>query len=889
MKKFIKIFAIVFVVLLAALMALPFIFKDKIVTAIKVAANENFNAKVSFDNDISLSLIKGFPNLSVGIDQLCIANIAPFEGDTLAYLKNFSATIDLMSVIKGEQIKIKKVILDEARLHVIVLKDGKANYDIAKSSVDSTSGAGEESKFNIALTKYELHNSNLIYDDQNLVFFMNLAGLNHQGEGDFTQDLFVLKTTTNVKETNLSYGGIKYLHKVNTDIKADLDIDMKKFKFTFKENEVRLNELYMGLDGWLAMPAENIDMDLKFNARKTDFKNILSLVPAVYAKDFAAVKTSGKLALNGVVKGTYNDKKIPAFTLNLLVENGMFKYPDLPVAVNNVKVKLKVSNPDGIDDHTIVDLSEFHVELGQEPFDATLLLKTPVSDPYLKTAINGRVNLNNVVKLIPLDDGMKLGGEVIADFAADGHIKTIEKGAYDKFNARGIISASRIKYSSKDLTQSFLLNAATLTFNPRNVSLTGFDSKIGKTDMRADGTIENIFGYLLRNETIKGVFNFNSNLVDANEFLTDKSAKPGVADTMPLQAFSVPANIDFTLQSRIGKLLYDNLDIDNVRGVVKVINQQLFLNDLGMNIFNGSVAMSGMYDSKNSKNPVLDMSFGLNNVDIKKMFNSFETVQKMAPVAKNAQGNISADFKIKTVLNNDLTPVVNTMSAAGQLNIPQAIIKDYQPMIKVAEILKMPQYREVKVNNVNVRFEVKNGRIYVSPFDVKSGNINMNINGSSGFDQSIDYKIVSKFPRSEMGSAANEVLGNITSKLGSKGINLAMSDVINLDILMGGTVPSPVITTSFKKLAKEAEGTVKDELTKKSEEEIAKAKAQADRLKQEAITNASKVKADAEAKIKAEAERLRYEAEQKKKEAEAAAKKKAEEEMKKRLKGKLKL
>lgn len=451
MKKFIKIFAIVLVVLLASLMAFPFLFKDKIVNAIKVAANENLNAKVSFNNDISLSLIKGFPNLSLGIEELCIANLTPFAGDTLAYFKNFSATVDLMSVIRGEQIKIKKIFLDEARLHVIVLKDGKANYDIAKPSADTVQTTGEEGKFNIALTKYELRNSDVIYDDRSLDFFMNLTGLNHQGEGDFTQDLFVLKTTTDVKETNLVYGGIKYLHKVNAGIKADLDMDMKKFKFTFKENEARLNELYLGLDGWLAMPADDIDMDLKFNAKKTDFKNILSLVPAVYANDFDDVKTSGKLALDGMVKGTYNDKKIPAFTFNLLVENGMFKYPDLPVAVNNMKVKLKVTNPDGIDDHTVVDLSEFHMELGQEPFDATLLMKTPVSDPYIKTAMHGKVNLDNVVKLIPLEEGMKLGGQVMADFAADGHIKSIEKGAYDKFNASGKISASRINYSSKDL------------------------------------------------------------------------------------------------------------------------------------------------------------------------------------------------------------------------------------------------------------------------------------------------------------------------------------------------------------------------------------------------------------------------------------------------------
>ncbi|MBP7261075.1 MAG: membrane assembly protein AsmA [Bacteroidia bacterium] len=887
MKKILKITGISLAGLLLVLMLVPFLFKDKIVQTIKTEANNNLNAKVNFDNDIDLSLIRNFPNLSIRINKLVVANNAPFEGDTLLAMEEFSATVDVMSVISGEQIKIKRLLLHRPDIHVIVTKEGKANYDIAKAS----SGAEEKtdtaaSAFNIALKEYAIREANLIYDDQSMGLYTAIKNLTHEGKGDFTQDLFELRTTTSAEAFNLVFGGVKYFHQVKAEVKADLDMDMPNFKFTFKENEIKLNELILGFNGWLAMPKEDIDIDITFKAAKTDFRNILSMVPAVYAKDFDKVKTEGKLALDGMVKGKYNEKSMPAFAINLLVENGMFRYPDLPAGVNNVQVKLNINNPDGVMDHTVVDLSKFHLELDKEPFDATLLVKYPESDPYLKTALKGRVDLNNVVKFIPLEEGMKLSGIINANFAADGRMSAIEKGLYEQFNASGVISANKFVFASKDLPDAFELLTATLTFNPRNVSLTAFDSKIGKTDIKANGSIDNLFGYVLKDETIKGTFNLNSTLIDANQFLAEETtpAQPET-DTVPLTAFDIPGNIDFTLNTTINKLLYDNLELNNVKGTCKVVDKKLLMQNLFMNLFNGSVAMNGSYSSVNIKKPAIDMDMDVRNMDIQKMVNAFESVKTMAPVAASTQGNFSSKFSMKAILNHDMSPVMNSINAAGMLDIPKAEVNDYKPLVKVADVLKMPQYKKLGVTNVKLNFVVKDGRVSVQPFNVKAGNINMNVLGSSGFDQTIDYKIAAKFPKSELGGAANEVIGNLTSKVNKQGVNLAVKEVIDIDILMGGTVINPTIKTSMKDLANTAKDALKEEALKKKEELENKAKAEAEKAKQQVIAEADKAKLEAEAKAKAEADKLKREAERKKKEAEEAAKKKAQEEAKKKLKG----
>lgn len=241
------------VLLLAAAFILPIVYKGKIETMVKEEINKSINAKVDFTT-YDLTIFKSFPNLSIELNGLSVVNQAPFAGDTLAGMKQLSLAIDIMSVIGGGQIDIKSVKLNEPRIHLIVLKNGKANWDIAKPDTTASEGSGEPSKFKVALRSYSISNGMISYEDASMDFNMLLNDFNHTGKGDFTQDLFVLSTQTNIAQTDLWFGGVKYLHRAKTALKVDLDMDMPNMKFTFKENEIALNELVLGVDGWLAMP-----------------------------------------------------------------------------------------------------------------------------------------------------------------------------------------------------------------------------------------------------------------------------------------------------------------------------------------------------------------------------------------------------------------------------------------------------------------------------------------------------------------------------------------------------------------------------------------------------------------------------------------------------------
>lgn len=886
MKKFLKWFSIVILVLIIFLIAAPFLFKDKIIARIKEETNKNLNAKVDF-RDLSLSLIRNFPNVSAGLEDLSVINVKPFEGDTLICAKNFRLVLDLMSVISGDQMIIRSVDIESPVMKFLVNKDGVANWDIAKKD-ESKPEPQTASSFKASLKHYGLSNGLVIYNDKTMPFLLRLEGVEHNGSGDFAQDLFTLSTKTGVKKADMEYGGVRYIAKAVADITADLEMDMKNMKFTFKDNKIALNDLDLGVNGWVAMPDTNIDMDLKFSAAKTDFKNFISMVPAVYSENFKDVRSSGKMGLTGFIKGRYNAGSMPGFGVNLDIDNGMFQYPSLPSSLKNVFVNLKINNLDGVPDHTFINLSRFHMEMNGDPFDARLVLKTPVSDPDIDAFMKGKIDLSGISKLVPLEKGTNLNGIITADLTAKGRMSSIEQKRYEQFNASGNFGIANMNYSSAEMKTPVNIQTMALSFNPQRVALSSFIAKMGKSDFNANGTIDNLLAYMLKNELLRGAFNVNSSKIDLNEFMGGETASSTSKDTTALAVLDIPQNIDFQLNAAVGQLFYQNLTINNLKGKIQVKDKAIRMQDVAMQMMDGFITMNGGYNSADLKNPAFDFALRIKDFDIQRTASSFESVSKLAPITKNCNGKFSADMTVNGSLDQTMSPVMNSLNGGGKLMTSTITVNNFPVFVKIADVLKMSQWKNMTVPPVNPSFKFTNGRVYVDPFDMNVNGIKSTVAGSNGFDQTIDYTIASQIPRAAFGGAANNVLNSMVSSANAKGANFSVGDVVPVNIKVGGTVNDPKIGTDLNtagaKVMDDLKAKAREEFDKQKAEAEARARAEADKLKNEA-----QAKLDAEkAKATAEAERIKKEAEARAKAVADSLKKAAENQAKKGLKNLLK-
>ncbi len=866
-------------VLILLIMIAPFLFKDKIVAIVKEEANKNLNAKVDF-GDFDLTLFTTFPDFRFKIQNVSVINVEPFKGDTLAYIKELSFDLNLMSVISGSQYKVNSLIINEPKINGIVMHDGKANWDITKPSTDTTTTqptSDEPTKFALKLKALEIAHANIKYDDMQGNMLAIIKDMNYTMSGDFTQDVFTMKNLLEIAELTYKMDGIGYLTKAKTRFKADLDMDMPKMKFTFKENEFGLNDLLLAFDGFVEMPKEDITMDLKFGTKQTEFKSILSLIPSVYSKDFANVKTAGKLKLDGFAKGTLHSEKdstkntYPSFDLKLLIADAMFKYPSLPKSVNNINIDVHVANEKNYLDATTIDVNKFHIEMAGNPVDFWAHVKTPISDPAVDANVKGTINLSSVKEFIPLEKGDEMSGIIKADISAAGRMSSLDKKEYDKFKMGGSLEIDKMNYKTTSLPYDVLLNTMKMNFTNQYVELAAFDALMGKSDVKANGKIENFMQYVFKDSLIKGAFNVQSNLMDLNQLMasdastTTTQATTTTADTAAMSVIEVPGNIDFTLNAQLNKVLYDNLTIDNMLGNIVIRNKKVDMTNLKLGLLGGNVLMNGYYETTNPKKPSVDLTFKVDNFDIQKTFNAFNTVQKLAPIGQYAKGMFTATLEnFRAELDHTMSPILSTLKGNGVFKTNSVSVGGFPAFVKLGEALKIEQLKNMTIQNVVADYEFKDGRVALrNPVKVKIDKISADITGSTGFDQTIDYNWKMDVPTEIFGSQANTVaaglLGQANAALGS---NVALPKNIKVNVGFGGTVTNPTIKTGTKAgedgptLKDQVISNVKDKANEEAQKILADAQAQVAKMKADAQAAADKLKAEAYAEADRQVEQV---------------------------------
>ncbi|MHA6248583.1 AsmA-like C-terminal region-containing protein [Pontibacter sp. CAU 1760] len=421
MKKVAIGFSIFLALLLLLAALVPVLFKDKIKQALDKEIAQSIHAEVLYEtDDVSLSIFRDFPNLTLGVDNLSVIGKDSFATDTLARIPAFRMELNLMSVISGDELKVNAITLDEPVIRLIVLKSGKANWDIfIPDSTLTDTEADSASDFNMAIKGWKVNSGTLFYDDLSIPFGFAAYNVNHSGSGDFEKNVFDMVSETTADRFTMTYDGTNYLE--NAKLKADVTMamDLDKSLYTFKDNDIRINEFPFKFDGSILMPEEAIDMDLAFTATETDFRNVLSVVPGMYSEQFGDIKTSGKLSFEGYVKGRMLDTLMPGYGVDLKVMEGMFKYPDLPEAARNINVDMSVKSRDGQLANTDLAIRKFRLDLGKNPIDARLVVNGLDSVMRLDGNVKANVNLAEITKVFPVEN-MTLRGLLKVDADAKG-------------------------------------------------------------------------------------------------------------------------------------------------------------------------------------------------------------------------------------------------------------------------------------------------------------------------------------------------------------------------------------------------------------------------------------------------------------------------------------
>lgn len=795
----------------------PYFFKGDILQIIEKQSAKYINAKLKI-GDMNLSMFKSFPNLNVALKEVMITGQDEFAGDTVVYIPLFEASVNLKSLIAGDELIVNQLLLKNCRIAPTVNSEGKANWDILLSSDSQTSATTEtppdepkgKAERGLRLNDIAIENLFITYNDFQHSTYASIADIDLKLNGNFSETNTLIDIFLALQNISYRHQNSVWINKTDLKWQAVIGANLKEMTFDIQKNDLALNDLKLDLTGNIGIGEDKYKLDLQLNAPDTKFASLLAMVPKTLQHYIEGLETSGDFKLNVTAKGEYYADHLPALQANLLVNNASVKYPELPEAIRQINIDLNVSNPGGPVDSTQLNLKKLSFDIAGNPFSMYLNISNP-NDPVLAGGAVGVINFSNLKKALPLKD-ITLQGIVTTDMTFNGKYQYIEKEQYEKFIAKGNIILKDLLLVNAEFPEGISIPQGSVTITPAQLNLKQLQAKVFSSDFTLQGNISNYLPYVFKNETLKGNFSLHSNRINLNEFIiaqakaarqtkSDTTARAS-ADSIALTdkptaregALEIPKNIDVQFTSNISTILFDNLTIRNVKGQISLDNAVATLKNLSMDMLEGKMVMNGQYNTANPKIPTVDFKLNISDFDIHAAYEAFTFLRKSIPVAMNCSGQVSSAMNFSSTLDKEMSPVMTTANGGGYLESKGILINDNPAMNQLASVMKNDELSRLSISKLKIDFKLENGNIIVEPFKTSFAGNPVTIYGNQTVDGQLDYTLSMNIDRKFFGKDIDNLLKSIPGSDNIKNLDI--------DAKVEGTLSKPVIKPDLSKAIK---------------------------------------------------------------------------------------
>ncbi len=814
MKKAILIAGLALVVLLAALVAVPFIFRDALLEKTKSTISRNLLVKVDFEG-FRLSLLSNFPKASISLKNVRITGKGPFSNDTLLSVRSAYTKFGIFDLFSPGNITIQELILERPAINLLVNSKEQANWDILPETEKAGTIKEKESggePFGLQLDKISIQNGRVTYTDETMPLNLVFNDLNLLVKGKMYGSKTRLTVEGSSGETGLTYDSVAYLSKTVLELKSNLDIVPDTWDFAFSKGELLVNKLPLKLEGSFSMPGDSIQFDLSFGSDISRLDAFLQFIPEEYQSYLKDVKAAGNVTFTGNFKGFYYEETYPSLNLTFTVSEGNLRYSGLPEEIRNIAARIALAKPQGSFNLTKLIISDAHAEIRNNPVDFSLILENLLNDICFNGKFTGKMNFDQIRDAIPMES-MMLSGLVDVNIGVIGSMSAIKDRRYDLLKTDGIVALNDFSFQTADLTMPVLINSGRMDFSPEKVNLQQLDMKIGDSELSVSGFFSDYYPYLFSDGTLKGNVVLHSGYLNLNELMAIqkvkeetkdsgqakrvKKGKDSVATDTALQAptaFTVPERINIVFNTDINRAYFDRIAISNIRGQVTAGNRKLDLSGLTMKLLNGELNMTGFYEKPSERTPRMDMSLDLIRIDIPAAFQSLKLVRTYLPVSAQSKGQFSTTLKMSGGMDDQLNFDFKTLNGTGLFSTNNVRILNSPLFTKLKTVLKEEIIRDVRIDDFTTSFTIENGDLLLRPFTTKISGQEATLTGRLSHDNLIDMNIRFMIRRDALSENISNTIGIIP---GQKNL-----EIIPVAVNVKGIVKDPDVKIDLSEARK---------------------------------------------------------------------------------------
>lgn len=824
--------------LIAGLVLVPVLFEDRIVELVRSELNERVDADVDFE-DVDLSLLSTFPNLTIEISKLTITGKGAFEGTQLLSVESIGAGIGLFTLITEDDIEIESIEIDQPNVHVVINEEGAANYDIMADAPQPEEPA-EELAFEIK--RYRIDGGAILYEAPGARITAN--GLSHRGRLRVAGPAQELSSKTSVDALTAVLGDVRYLHEAGAALDLDATLQSEEERLALDHVRLAINQLALAGSGFIEWGGEGTTLDVQVASEEgLSVKALVSAIPNAHAADFEGMKASGTFSMKAQAKGQLGpeDDDIPSFSLTARVREGSVKYPDLPLAISDIELDAKVDHPGGNLDRVTVDVPKYALAAGKSHARGSLRASRLLSQAHVDLVLDGRFDLADIANAYPMPDVDTLAGLV------EAHVDLSAKGERIA-KLTGRIEASDVRYQASG-SQEIQVPAARLTLSPENTKIDELRAQVGASDVSIRGVASPLTTLLSDDEKVTASAQLSSKHLRVEDFLGESEAEPE-QEKVSQSGFVLPEDLDARLDFDVQELTYGDLVLKSFKGSGRIRDRKLILDGIRANALGGSMKLDGTLTTHPDRPAEFDMSYGVDKASFAAAFEALPSMRAYAPIARFLDGRFSTELRAAGTLGDDFEPKLDSIDASGMVAAVQSkLSSDFKPLQELASAVPAIS-KPLDIERFKTRFAIENGAVEVKPFTASAAGLTIQVSGRHGLDQDMKYQLSTDVP-----------IETLTSKLASEvrglGVDLSKVEKVGVEANLTGSINSPRVSVKVDTSA--LRGVVADAVSAELEEQRARAvqeaRAQAERLIEEAEKTANRIREEA----KRAAEKIRKE------------------------------
>ncbi len=736
--KQILVYTIVTAGLTAGTMALlGYLYQDAIISRLKKELNSRLNSEIQV-SDINVNVFRAFPLVSVEFHHILGYESKDYTNlpDTLFYFDRLSLAFDFFKLVDKEY-QLKHVLGKGGKLFLKIDRKGHENYNIL---LPDTSG----SHFSSALEKIDLNDCffSLVNDETGNVYNFSLHDI--KAKGTFTDSTYTAALYGKTTVDSLIIFGTSYLKKETLFLDVGIEGNTLSRQFQVSRGFVKLRDEYeLEVTGNTSPGKYRFD----FNGHNLDIAGFRSLIPADFTKTIRYILLKGKADFSLTVQ---NEKARGSGRVsgNIRINKGKFINDNtgLVIDLNHIDADFTTGSRNSLAS-TKVHFKSFDISTARGTAKGTLKFADFIK-PKFQVEATG--SLNPAKWLDISSDQMIAGVSGTAGYKLklSGKLATIDTITPEdirSFRFKGELNLAKPEVKLRNGTV-FSSEKIRVNFSDKHIVFNSFDILMNDLPVNGSLVVENWQEHLADSTvplTIKGKVNMIA--LDKNDFESDESTEP----------LALPRNIDANIAYRLASFTYDNFAAANIRTTIHLDpGGHISLRPVSFDVMNGQVAAT-LSARETEKGFSIRGKSAFRNIDISQMFYEFDNFGQKTLTDKHLGGTADIDADFSFTMNHTGHILLPSVMVEGDVRIVNGAIKEFEPLYSIpSEItdksiiglfVKLDAFEKklhhITFDTLSNHILVQNEKIIIPDMHIASNALGLNLRGTHGFDNVVDYYI----------------------------------------------------------------------------------------------------------------------------------------------------